>query len=128
MTNYTLVVDDDAILLFLMKKLISKTNFAEQAGFFDGGAKALDFIKDNYRPGKAHFTIFLDINMPEMNGWEFLEALAAFASPEHISVIIITSSTDQEDQNRAHGNTFVRDFLIKPVKAEDLEHVEQLLS
>lgn len=71
--------------------------------------------------------IFLDLNMPEMNGWEFLEALVL---PEATSnsfpqIYILSSSLDPSDRLRAENNPSVRGFLSKPLEAVNLQFLNQ---
>ncbi|WP_055412174.1 response regulator [Nonlabens sp. YIK11] len=75
--------------------------------------------------GEQEVLIFLDINMPEMNGWQFLEALKNVRYNFPIQVAIVTSSIDPEDQKRSSTYDMVTTLLTKPVAANELQDMLQ---
>lgn len=119
MARYTLMVDDDEILIFILDKLINITEFATSPLAFENGKTALDFMREHYTENDS-FVIFLDINMPVMNGWEFLDAIIPFTKPENTFVYILTSSIDKSDREKAAGYKHVRRYLTKPFDQEIL--------
>jgi CheY-like chemotaxis protein len=103
------LIDDDPISTFVTEKLIAK-NVKEPCKFFkyNNAKVALDAIKDinpNY--------LFLDINMPEMNGWDFLDNFDTQAN--NAVVYILSSSVDERDISRASQYEIVKDYLSKPL-------------
>lgn len=112
----TLIVDDDPIVTFLQHKIVSKSGLDPDPTIFKIPQEALDFLKSNL-PNDDHFLIMLDINMPAMNGWEFLEQLGELPYNEQCHVVMVTSSIDRKDKRNAADNPNVVDFIEKPVSA-----------
>ena len=108
-----LLVDDDPIGQYLHNNILTKCNFPEQL-MFENGALALDYILEK-KDEDILFLIFLDINMPVMNGWELLEALSENCIKPAIKVVILTSSIDSSDRKKANGYPQVVKFLEKPL-------------
>lgn len=116
-------IDDDSIVLFLMKKLLKKTDLGQERQFFSSALPALEHFMSEYSL-EHHYVFLLDINMPGMNGWEFLEATQTFVKTQNICVYIMSSSTDSADFEKAHSFDIVQDFLVKPVLASTLEGIK----
>tara|TARA_R110002051_G_scaffold65839_1_gene119479 strand:- start:23743 stop:24153 length:411 start_codon:yes stop_codon:yes gene_type:complete len=108
-----LLVDDDPVVQYLHKTLLSKFNFPEQK-FFSNGEFALDYILENNNQNLL-FLILLDINMPVMNGWEFLEELKKHSIKSLVKVVILTSSIDNSDKDKAKSYHQVFEFMEKPL-------------
>lgn len=95
------VVDDDEIMLFGMRKML--TNIAPKSNIyeFSNGQVALKAILERAENNKAlPEVIFLDINMPILDGWEFLKEFTKLAIPQKILINIITSSIDPIDREK----------------------------
>ncbi|MFI2742131.1 response regulator [Zhouia sp. PK063] len=117
-----LCVDDDAITLFLFKALVQKTNFAAKVITSKNGSEAIDYLINHlHKEQELPEYIFLDLNMPEMNGWEFLDAFQqlqfANTTPK---VIILTSSINIEDKKKAASYSIVEQYIEKPLRANHL--------
>ena len=119
------VIDDDAVVLFLHKVLIQKSALPSQVFDFPNAGDALEFVIE--RSQKNHLLIFLDINMPDMNGWEFLDRLAQLASPKKIFVVMVTSSINYSDRKRAEQYSLVIDFREKPLSRQACEEIHNKL-
>ena len=120
MITQILLIDDDTIANFIHSKVIQK-KFPEIPLFvFENGQKGLTHIKSN--PDYSYL-IFLDLNMPQMNGWEFLEAISLEVSEVDLQVHIVTSSVNPDDRKAAEKHKSVHSFLVKPLKGADISHI-----
>lgn len=121
MNNHPLnvcLVDDDMVYQYVAKKTIESTGLSESIIQFNNGEEALVFFKDNTtNDAFLPDIIFLDINMPVMNGWEFLEAYSHIAPlmPKDIPVVIVSSSLDDYDFNKSKEFPVVTRFITKPI-------------
>jgi CheY-like chemotaxis protein len=109
------LIDDDPISTFVTEKLISK-NVKEPCQFYKylSAKTALEVINQI----NPHF-LFLDLNMPEMNGWDFLDH---FRPENHeAQIYILSSSVDERDINKASQYDLVKDYLSKPLIKKNIE-------
>lgn len=118
-----LIVDDDATILFLHKHLIVKSGISQDPLTFVNGKEALDFLLAD-ESEDAYF-VFLDINMPVMNGWEFLEELKGKEISSRVYVAIVTSSIDKADREKANSYELVTTYLSKPFT--NLHEVKEMM-
>lgn len=125
MKLHTILIDDDDIFLMISKKMMEISNFNNPLLTFNNGLSASDYLKHNYQDNKA-FIVFLDINMPVMNGWEFLESIQGFTSAQNTFVFVTSSSTDEEDINKANQNPLVLKYLMKPLLTDTLLQLKEL--
>ncbi len=118
-----LFVDDDEISNFVSVKTIEDAGIAEYIQSVTSAMDALEII-DQGIEGKVALPdlIFLDINMPVMNGWDFLEAYRKIKDrlPRAIRIIILTSSVYQQDKEKAATFDEVDDYTLKPLNISDL--------
>jgi CheY-like chemotaxis protein len=133
--NKVLLVDDDYISNFLNKLLIRDMNLADKTYFATNGEEALEFIKENCTTGNGEEItsdcldlILLDINMPVMNGFEFLEEFYKIENRNsNIYIIMLTSSSDFKDMQKAK-NYNVAGFINKPLTEEKINNIVSMLS
>lgn len=111
------LVDDDDIVCFINKKIISSVLPDKRIEVFNYVDEAINYIKS--KPSTFKRYIFLDLNMPLKNGWQFLEEYKALANLS--PVIILTSSIDTTDRQRATNYPEVISFLSKPLTHEKLD-------
>ncbi len=128
MLNKILCVDDDPITLMLCKKVIAKANFSSVIESAKDGIEALKFFDSN-KDDKVNEDypqiIFLDLNMPIMDGWEFLEEFNNFKELfPHTKIIVLSSSVDPKDINKSKNYSMVLDFLPKPITVEMLNSIK----
>lgn len=124
--NLAYVVDDDEFYVFAIKKLMDIQHFAEKVLFFPDGKEALDYFSMALAcTDQLPDVIFLDINMPVMNGWQFMDNFIKIKPklPKKISIYIISSSISDCDIKKAKSYTEVSDYLIKPLTRTNLERV-----
>lgn len=122
-----MVVDDAYIDRFLVEKLMKKYCFAEEVVSFESAVDALEQLSGSAATGTLPEVIFLDINMPEMNGFEFLDAYEKL--PDHVksacAIIMLSSSLHPEDREKAANNPYVKTFMNKPLNQERLQEVSK---
>lgn len=119
-----LIIDDDDIVLLVERKMLQRCSISAQPISFKGGKPALDYLKgldDN-----ADVLILLDINMPQMNGWEFLIQLDELQKKNKIFVIMVTSSIDKYDKEVAQKFSRVIGFIEKPITAENCAKIKTI--
>lgn len=129
MLDTILCVDDDPITLMLCKMVINKASFSNQIITAKNGEEALNYFKTLSPDSKKPELIFLDLNMPIMGGWEFLDSFSTtdYSEFHTIKVIILSSTIDPEDLKKAQKYSMVFDFLSKPISKEMLEYVKDKL-
>lgn len=115
------VIDDDAVVLFLHKVLIKRSKLPSNVRDFADAKEALEYIHN--RNMNVPLVIFLDINMPRCNGWDFLDELDRLPDPEQIFVIMVTSSINETDRKRAARYQRVIDYREKPLSKPACEEI-----
>ena len=132
MLNSILCIEDDAITLMLYKMVLTKASFTNEIITTTNGEEALNYI-NKLKEANSDGTIknvpqliFLDLNMPVMGGWEFLEIFSSseYAEYNHIKVIILSSTVDPDDLEKSKKYSMVIDFLSKPISRELLESIK----
>ena len=121
-----LIIDDDPIVVFLHKKIIQKCELSPEPLSFLNGKQCFNFFKTEARESEKHL-LFLDINMPVMDGWEFLEAVRETPFGEKILVVLTTSSVDSHDREKADEYTQIIEFLEKPLTMDKCLLLKQRL-
>ncbi|HTE33467.1 MAG TPA: response regulator [Chryseolinea sp.] len=122
------LIDDDKIFQLTTLRMIQAARLAEGILQFENGEDALTFLKDNTdNTDTLPDYIFLDINMPLVDGWMFLEEFAIIkeALKKDVSIFMISSSIDPRDVSRARHNENVLEYISKPVSREKLAQLLQ---
>ena len=117
------LVDDDDIFVFLTTKIIEQTNLVDLIKVFGNGLDAINFLKENKNNVDAlPDIILLDLNMPIMNGWQFLEEYNKLNPTigKKITIYICSSSISPDDITRAKTISEVSDYIIKPITKDKL--------
>ncbi len=119
------IIDDDNIYVNLIKKIIETKALCENLVVFNDGKQSIDYFEallQNLDQKRIPDIIFLDLNMPVMDGWQFLERFTKIKNKfgKVITLYIVSSSIYPEDINRAKSLETVEDYLIKPVIISDL--------
>lgn len=132
MLNKILCVDDDPITLMLCKKVIERTSFAQEIITAQNGEEAFQYFKNIIREINSGNVVdypklvLLDLNMPIMNGWEFLDAYLENNFQEILTskFIILSSTIDPDDVNKSKKYIMVYDFMSKPISTEMIENLK----
>lgn len=121
-----LLIDDDDVTNYINKRIIRNVDPEAQITILNNGLEALDYFRQNL-PGKELFpdVILLDITMPDMDGWEFLEEIEkeGIKLPEHSRMYMLTSSVFPDDINKANSNKFITQFYSKPLDNAKLKEM-----
>lgn len=122
------VIEDDAITSTITKLLIKRALHFDEVQTYVNGQRALDRLTAALREeGDAvPDLILLDLNMPLMDGWEFLDAFAALPHAKDVCVFILTSSIHPEDIEKAQDYKEVRGYFSKPLDNDNLERMQGL--
>ena len=122
-----LLIDDEQVDQILYKMVIDESGLVQSLMSFRYAQEALDYLQKPDRPEID--VIFLDINMPRMTGFEFLEAatVALGDSFAKIVVVMLTTSMNPDDEERARKFPVVKEYIHKPLQKEHLDRVVQLL-
>ena len=124
--NSSCIIDDDDIFIYGTKKIMKKIDFCDEILVFNNGQEAMDGLKQLAAENKKlPSVIFLDINMPIMDGWEFLEDFIKIPNNnrEHVTIYIISSSIDPMDIQKVQMYGLVNNYILKPIRIVDLEKV-----
>lgn len=127
MSLITLIVDDDPMMCFIHKKVLKVHEISHEPLVCSNGLIALSYLQNNYIP-ENDYLIFLDIHMPVMNGWAFLQEINNEFSKRNLYVIIISSSGQISDRNKARRFEHVVNYLEKPMTPADLEQIKRLVN
>ena len=117
------VVDDDPIYQIIINKIIQRSEMFSEISSYKNGKEAFDSLSEAIdKDGDLPDIILLDINMPVMDGWEFMEALGEIQPKfkRQIIVYIVSSSIAVEDKNTSKTYTNILGYLSKPVSVNDL--------
>ncbi|RVT77392.1 response regulator [Flavobacterium sufflavum] len=118
----TYIIDDDKLSIKLMSMLISKNNFCEEIVSFHNPQTALDELKNNSaNSSKLPDVILLDLNMPVLDGWQFLDEFELINFSKKIIVFIVSSSIDPCDLEMAKNYPIVKSYIVKPLSSEKLK-------
>jgi CheY-like chemotaxis protein len=124
--EFILLVDDDEATNFLNKRVILKSEITTEVHVANNGQEALEYLTDTNGGSRTlpqAGLVFLDINMPGMDGWEFLEEYEKLPEEQtrRIKVLILTTSNNPDEEKRAVDIPEVKGFIQKPLTPEKLE-------
>ncbi|MCC1492944.1 response regulator [Cognatishimia sp. F0-27] len=122
-----MTIDDDDVEQMLIKRILVRSGMVGDVIQFRAAEAALEFLQD---PSHPHIdVILLDINMPRMNGFEFLESAARNCNLDSVGciVVMLTTSLDPGDRARANAFGIVKDYIAKPLDFDDLHRIRALL-
>lgn len=122
--NCIMLIDDNKLDNFFHERVIRKTNAAKNIISMSSAQEALDYIRDKNTDTQPDL-IFLDINMPGMDGWEFIDQYKKHNLHLQTSIIVVmlTTSENPDDKTRALNDGVLKDFKSKPLTKEMLEEL-----
>jgi len=128
MIKNLLIIDDDLLTQKMLTMTINKYIFAQNIRTMSNGKEGVDYFKElaNRKCLDVPDLVFLDINMPVMNGWEFLEEFTEryeclFPS---VKICVLTSSVDSADSEKALSYPSVLMFISKPIRVEEINKLK----
>ena len=124
--NTFCIVDDDDIFKFTTSVLLKKTDLVNKIIVFSNGLKAINFLKEEMgNKENIPDVLFLDINMPVMDGWEFLEEylLIKPMMPKTVVIYMVSSSVDEKDILKAKSISALSGYLVKPISSQNIMEV-----
>lgn len=120
------IIDNDPIYQIITKKIFEKFNAIERCHFFVDGKEAIEYILRNHKkPETLPDIILLDIEMPIMDGWEFMESYTMLTKniSKNSEIYIVSSSIAISDKIKAQSYKSILGFLSKPVAIDVLESI-----
>ena len=123
------IIDDDEIIIYLTDRLIAEEEFCEKNTTFENGLKALDKIKEALATnGELPDLMLVDLNMPVMDGWEFIDQFEKLELPKPIPIFIFTSSINPIDTEKANHHRAIKGYIQKPLTPIKLDKIKRLIS
>lgn len=123
---FTYVVDDDPLYNFGAKKLLEMSDFTQNVSFFLNGELAwIDLNSRLEEDLPLPNVILLDINMPIMNGWQFLEKVSQINLNQPLQIYVVSSSINQEEIDKANKYEVVTDYIIKPLTLDSIKKLKK---
>lgn len=128
MINLAMLIDDENVDQRLYKRVINRSGLIREVLVFSYADEALEHLKAN--PEIEVDVIFLDINMPRMNGFEFLDAAAKDLGEGFTKVVVamLTTSLSPADQQRAKSFDVVKVYIQKPLTTDHIAEVDAIVS
>lgn len=123
-----LVIDDSETDRYVVSRILQRYQFAEEIVLKESAQKALEYLLLlEFQPEKLPQFIFLDIRMPEMDGFGFLDEYEKLPASikRNCVILMLSTSLDSSDHQRAMNNPYIKRFLNKPLDKANLEKLEQ---
>ena len=126
--NKTVLIDDSEIDLFIQRRFLEVYNFSHQLVSYKSAQEAINSLKAINGEAPPDI-IFLDLNMPEVDGFAFLKTFESL--PEKVTskskIVVLTSSNSLKDREQAFENKNVIQFITKPLKESDIEELQRII-
>jgi CheY-like chemotaxis protein len=124
MSKKVAIVDDDEIFQFTTKIKFEKLGLVEDVMIFNDGEEAIQFIQSGNKEDMPEI-LLLDINMPIVDGWDFLELFEKVPKEKKqmMEILMLSSSINPDDVKRAEANAYVVDYITKPISDADVKKI-----
>ena len=122
----TFIIDDDNLYHFGMKRMLHHLTIETEIVQFYNGLQAIEYLQQNKdKKNSLPDVIFLDINMPIMNGWQFLDTFVKLNlhPDKQIIIYMVTSSVDNAEILKAASYKEIKNYIIKPISIDSLKDV-----
>lgn len=118
------LIDDDEVIVYLTNKLIASSEFCENIENFFDAQSALNRLNELRANGELYpDAILFDLNMPVMDGWQFIEAAQKVTEFRRLNFIVFTTSIDAADKNKSLKYKMIKDFITKPLTPQKLDKI-----
>lgn len=123
--NY-IIVDDDPTNNMICNMTLRNTLGTAATQTFTDPEEGLRYIRNNFDRNSGKTVLFLDLNMPTISGWQFLEKYDSFSEEVkmQINIYLLSSSIDKRDWEKSKKNKYVKGFLVKPMYAETILSID----
>ena len=122
----TLIIDDDPIATMLLNKKLDLNGDGDIPLLFENGQQGIDYITS--QPPNQNYLIFLDIHMPILDGWQFLQGLQSQNSTNNYFIYVTSSSVNPVEIQQADKFPEVVNFLSKPITHEQITQCKNLIN
>ncbi len=127
--NAVCLIDDDPVFIFAVKRIFELSNISTKFTIYNNGEDAMEGLSKTIASGKEiPKLILLDINMPIMDGWQFLDEFVKMKVSNKTKLYIVSSSVDSVDFIKAKTYDIITDFIIKPVTTKTVINLVQNMS
>lgn len=122
-----LLIDDDESTNYLHRRLLNKMECTQLLEIAEDGTMALNYLSQTPQPNPSPDLIFLDINMPVMNGWEFLQEYKILEKNQPVKpvMVMLTTSLNHDDEQKAKGMAEINEFRNKPLTRDMVAEILQ---
>ncbi len=127
--NLAYIIDDDEIIIYLTGALLKKEEFCSRTLTFTDGLQAIERLKlaivNNEQLPQV---ILFDLNMPIMDGWEFVDEFLKLSIPIEIPLFVFTSSINPADKEKSFSYNAIKGFIQKPLTKQKLDKILRIIS
>lgn len=126
--KHTFIIDDDAIFVLVFTKILSNIDNFNKIDSIKNGLLALQELKNlDAKNEKLPDIIFLDLNMPVLDGWQFLDEIENLPFKEKLNIHVISSTIDFKEIDKSKRYKTVKSFIQKPTSAKELMQSLEIL-
>ncbi len=126
--NLAYIIDDDEITIYLADNIMKKVNFCEKVEKFTDGMDAINRLKFALEVNEnVPDVVLFDLDMPHIDGWEFIEEFSKLPFRKEIPAFIFTSSMDNEDIEKSKHYDAIKGYIIKPLNVQKINKILRLM-